>query len=144
MKKLILLTTFLSLAAILCSQDLYLNFDLNKSTPTAPSIKLLENNLESLKLCDSLLLVGHTDTIGSNIFNEELSKKRVLWVNDYLKKKQLKVNTHIDWKGEEQLLDPENNSLNRRVDKFRTRVRFLKNGIQEWSLFRRGGQCKAG
>lgn len=115
MKKVALIISFLSALTCLRSQDLILNFDHNRSQPIDASIRHLENNLQYLKQCDSLLLVGHTDTTGSQAFNETLSKSRVDWINGYLIKKGVKARTLLDWKGESEVLNSGNDSLNRRV-----------------------------
>lgn len=115
MKKVALIFSFLSAFTCLRSQDLILNFDHNSSFPYDASIGHLENNLQYLKTCDSLLLVGHTDTTGSQYFNEELSKRRVDWIYGYLLEHDVKVICRLDWKGESDVLNSRNDSLNRRV-----------------------------
>lgn len=63
---------------------------------------------------------GHTDQVGNTAFNEELSEKRALEVEQFLRSKGVSHRLHIDWHGESQPLneqfDDEQKAQNRRVE----------------------------
>lgn len=67
------------------------------------------------------LIIGHTDDVGSESFNMDLSKKRAEWINDYLMNKGIESDSiKIEFKGENNPLvsndDEDGRTLNRRTD----------------------------
>ena len=59
-----------------------------------------------------ILLIGHTDNIGDETYNKQLSENRVKSVENWFKKQGIEVNT-TDWKGEDSPKVPNSNSQNR-------------------------------
>jgi len=103
--------------------DNQLLFDFGKSTLKEGNKRDLREFAETLKEYSDtdLMIVGHTDDVGSNSFNQNLSKKRAAAVSDYLlslgiQKKRLKIRGE----GESQPVvsnnTEENRSQNRRVE----------------------------
>lgn len=118
MRKYSLLLIFLVISITLKSQDLSFHFNLNSHLLTEYSKDLLNNNLNELKSCDSILIVGHTDTTGTQLYNDILSNKRAESVKKWLIDNSINTKINIEWKGEKQVFNPKNDSLNRRVELF--------------------------
>ncbi|OQX99718.1 MAG: hypothetical protein B6I24_01920 [Bacteroidetes bacterium 4572_128] len=98
-------------------------FDSNKSN-------LLDKSVEELdKLCDFMKkynvklvqISGHTDSQGSDVYNQSLSERRVISVRDYLTNKGISKNK-LKYIGYGEVLPvatnktPEGRQLNRRVE----------------------------
>jgi OOP family OmpA-OmpF porin len=99
------------------------NFDFNKATLKSESYPILDN-AAAILLSHSDVNVeiqGHTDQIGSDKYNEELSMKRAEAVKKYLVAKGVSASRlSTSGKGKSQLLfkesDPESRYYNRRVE----------------------------
>ena len=103
--------------------DSQLLFDFDRSSLKESNKRDLEKLAETLKeLPDTdLLIVGHTDNVGSNSYNQSLSKKRAAAVSKYLASLGVsKSRLNINGKGESQPAvsndTEENRSQNRRVE----------------------------
>lgn len=71
----------------LSREDLTVYFDFNKSTLTADSRKKLDGvvaTLKQMKEVVSVGVVGYTDEIGKDSYNQKLSEKRAKAVADYI------------------------------------------------------------
>lgn len=98
-------------------------FDYKKSTIKKEYFEILDQLIVVYKDYPymQLSLIGHTDNVGSDKYNIELSKKRVKAIENYLiKKGVLPENIQIKWKGERtpiKLKDTEQGrAKNRRVE----------------------------
>jgi len=78
-------------------------FDFNKAVLKPAAITQLAPVLQALKEQPSLrvLVVGHTDSVGSDAYNMGLSQRRAQAVVDYLIKNSptARENLTIEWKG---------------------------------------------
>lgn len=118
MKKYIILISCLFASFGLKSQDLVLHFDFNSDKITVDSKTILGEYITDLKLCDSILLIGHTDTVGNSSYNDELSYKRAISIQNWMINNSIKTKIILESKGEKNVFDPKNDSLNRRVELF--------------------------
>jgi len=101
-------------------------FESGKSVLTIPGQDLLDSLCNSLagRPIDSLITEGHTDSIGSDLSNQKLSKNRALTVANYIRKKlymdkQLVVTR--GWASDKPVADnrtPAGRQRNRRVEIF--------------------------
>lgn len=103
--------------------DSQLLFDFGKANLKASNISDLQKLAETLKQYPNteLLIVGHTDNVGSDAFNKKLSKKRAAAVSTQLKSSGItKTRLSVQGKGENQPVvsnETENNrAQNRRVE----------------------------
>ena len=106
--------------------DLAIHFDFNSDQLTQKGkqqTQQLANALNSGKLTESLLqLIGHTDSVGNDAYNLDLSQRRSLSVKNYLLTIDARFNNRIAIKGmgESQLLSQgstdTDHQLNRRVE----------------------------
>lgn len=109
-------------AALAHSQSVYVYFDFNKSEITPRSRAILDSLTDSLDLLDRVELHGHCDSIGSSSYNEQLAKKRVNAVTQYLlnngweKQDILLAKGHGENQPFTNNQTPENRGLNRRVE----------------------------
>jgi outer membrane protein OmpA-like peptidoglycan-associated protein len=90
-----------------------ITFEFDKSILTEESreaLSLIANQAKVEKV--KILLIGHTDNIGNETYNKQLSENRVKSVENWFKKQGIEVNT-IDWKGEDSPKVPNSNSQNR-------------------------------
>lgn len=120
MKQPYFLTTILFIiCGVSFGQDLRINFSLNQYSISESSDMILKNNLPKFLQCDSILVIGYTDTIGTVSYNMELSKMRTESIKSWLIVN--KVNPRIvqsSWKGESDVIDSGSDSLNRHADIF--------------------------
>jgi outer membrane protein OmpA-like peptidoglycan-associated protein len=90
-----------------------LTFEFDKFNLTEESrevLSLVANQAKVGKV--KIQLIGHTDNIGDETYNKQLSENRVKSVENWLKKQGIEVNT-TDWKGEDSPKVPNSNSQNR-------------------------------
>jgi outer membrane protein OmpA-like peptidoglycan-associated protein len=104
------------------TESVYVHFAFNKSVLDKAARARLDSLTDSLDVSDRIALHGHCDAIGSNDYNDILSRKRVLAVKNYL--------LSIGWESKDILIaeghgkrlpltdnsSPEQRSLNRRVE----------------------------
>lgn len=108
---------------ISCIHFIFDDYGLSKtSTRKLDSVYKCLNRIESV----NLVIVGHTDAMGSNKYNISLSKKRAFSAQSYLIKKGITPNRiDVKWKGEMQPVainknpdgtdNPQGRKFNRRV-----------------------------
>ena len=106
----------------ICAIDDAINFDFGKSTIKPESYAYLDRLAATLKRVNARIMVkGHTDNVGSEDFNLNLSKERAMAVVDYLVKKGVS-RSHLayDYYGMTRPLvsndTEEGRSMNRRVE----------------------------
>jgi OmpA-OmpF porin, OOP family len=97
-------------------------FELNSTKLTAASATELDKLAESLKgkKVSTIVLNGHSDQVGSNNYNMNLSKQRANSIKSYLSSKGIKAKYTVKGFGETELLSKEEteeaNAKNRRVE----------------------------
>ncbi len=103
------------------------NFDFDRAEIRPESRPILDQAAKRLKMCGSerLRVEGHTDAIGSDAYNQDLSERRARSVRDYLGGRGVDTSrVQAVGFGESQPIasndTPEGRALNRRVE-----VRFL-------------------
>jgi TonB family protein len=99
-------------------QDLQISFKLNEYALSDSAKILLESKLSTFLQSDSVVIVGHTDSTGTEKYNLELSKMRTQSVSEILKLngiKSEKVKSY--WVGEE-FAGFNSDATNRRADVF--------------------------
>jgi outer membrane protein OmpA-like peptidoglycan-associated protein len=101
-------------------------FESNESILTNPGEYLLDSLCYSLegRQIDSLITEGHTDSLGSDLLNQKLSKNRALTVANYIRKK-LSIDQRLvvtrGWASDKPVADnrtPAGRQRNRRVELF--------------------------
>jgi outer membrane protein OmpA-like peptidoglycan-associated protein len=99
-----------------------LNFKTGSATITNSSFKFLDDIAEYMKAnpAFSLSIVGHTDNVGSDEYNQKLSEDRAEAVKSYLIKKGIgEISITAEGKGESEPISnndtPEGREKNRRV-----------------------------
>ncbi len=99
-----------------------INFEFGKSTLKSDSYTYLDEVAEMLKRASvSVLIKGHTDNVGNEVFNQTLSEERALSVVNYLKKRGVD-GTKLSYKGYGMSLPLKSNdtedgrAMNRRVE----------------------------
>lgn len=106
----------------ICAIDDAINFEFGKSTINPRSYGYLDRLATTLKRVNTRIMVkGHTDNVGSEEFNLNLSKERAMAVVDYLVKKGVsRANLAYDYYGMSRPLmsndTEEGRSMNRRVE----------------------------
>ena len=109
------------------SIGLPIKFDLNSSNLNNNSLSYLKQlgsmlNLQKM-INENIMIVGHTDTSGSEPYNLNLSKKRAQAVRDFLTSNYQIEQNRIKTvgKGESEILpgEPSTSALNRRVEFYR-------------------------
>ncbi len=118
MKNCFLLIYCLIASTALKSQDLVLHFDFNSDIITTDSKSILTEYAKDLNYCDSILLIGHTDTVGNKNYNDKLSYKRAKSIQNWMEENSIITKIITESKGELAVLDSNNDSLNRRVELF--------------------------
>lgn len=102
-------------------KPIYFNHDesvvLPEFRPFLDELAMLLDAISDLRL----LVVGHTDAVGTDAYNIGLSKRRAKAIRDYFKEKGVPADKlEIDFKGEREPVDsnntPEGKQRNRRVD----------------------------
>lgn len=99
-----------------------IHFEFDVATPDAGSLALLTTFAEQIaETDDNLHLSGHTDSFGSNAYNDELSRRRVENVRQILLDKRIDSSRiTVSHHGEEQLINHDNTAAahygNRRVE----------------------------
>lgn len=119
MKHIYLLIFIAFISTVVRSQDLTIGFGLNQYSISKYSDSILRMKLPDFQSSDTILIYGHTDTIGRYRFNEELSEKRSKGIKQWLIEKNInpdKIKTY--WKGESEILDFKSNEKNRRAEIF--------------------------
>jgi len=83
-------------------------------------LDLLINDINALELVSQIMVIGHTDSIGSKSYNQMLSERRAHSVRDYLSAKLAEMEIHAEGRGElEPIADnatAEGRAKNRRVE----------------------------
>ncbi len=125
-KTIILLTCFFAVitANAQCLQNYKVNFPTDIYKLDAKSKATIDAKIKSLPNIPQAYIVrlsGHTDSVGSLDYNQQLSKNRVLTVSKYLKSKGFTVqydslSWHAYQKSIENNSSDENKGLNRRVE----------------------------
>ena len=102
---------------------LHFNFDFGKTDMNQESIDYLMELVNVLKGDPALkiTIIGHTDDVGNESYNQQLSEERAKVVADFLISKGVKADRiGMDGKGESEPLvendTPDNRAINRRVD----------------------------
>lgn len=101
--------------------DALFDFDKSNIKPAAKaSLDTLLGKIKSLKL-EVIIAVGHTDSIGTDAYNQKLSVRRANAVRDYLVKNGIEANRiQVEGKGESQPVadnkTAEGRAKNRRVN----------------------------
>ncbi|MGI9450888.1 MAG: OmpA family protein [Geminicoccaceae bacterium] len=95
-------------------------FDSARLTPSAREVldRLAEALLSAELECSRFLIEGHTDSVGTELYNQDLSERRAHSVGDYLAARSVEAGRFkLIGKGENELLDPANGkaAINRRV-----------------------------
>ncbi len=107
------------LCAVAFSQDLRINFGLNQYSISESSEMILKNKLMRFQYCDSILIIGYADTIGTVSYNMELSKKRTESIKNWLVMNSVNPRViQICWKGESDVIDSRPDSSDRHADIF--------------------------
>ena len=120
MTKTILIIFFLIFVCPTFSQDkLEIYFDFNKFELNQMSIKRIDSLLLIRKNIQITKIVGHSDAIDSNNYNDTLSLKRAKSVNNYLQKMKIPFDKKfiVDGVGEN-FNQKENQKFNRKVEIF--------------------------
>jgi TonB family protein len=119
MKNLYLCVAIIFLSAFAFCQDLRINFGSNQYTISKYSDSVLYSKLADFQSGDSISIFGHTDTIGAEKYNIELSKKRAESVKQWMISKNIPPCViSIYWKGEFDILDFNSSEINRRAEIF--------------------------
>jgi outer membrane protein OmpA-like peptidoglycan-associated protein len=92
------------------------NFDYDSADLTAESEKILAQLKQSHTSIQSIKIIGHTDAVGSTIYNNALALKRVQTVGDWLSKNGF-AKVDISSKGEELPLVANDSELNRKINR---------------------------
>jgi outer membrane protein OmpA-like peptidoglycan-associated protein len=101
--------------------ELIIYFDFDLANIEAKEITKLNSLIEMIHSGSMVMIVGHTDHVGTKDYNKDLSIKRAKAVKDWLLQNTQIKSTQIDlkFKGESELLnngtDPKERALNRRV-----------------------------
>ncbi len=104
------------------------NFEFNKATLTKDSEKILEQAYDALVAQPDIkvLIVGHTDAVGSNAYNQKLSLRRAQSVKNWMVKKGVSARRMtVAGKGETEPID-DNNTEDGRANNRRIEFRVLK------------------
>ena len=104
------------------------NFEFNKATLTKDSEKILEMAYDAVVAQPDLkvLIVGHTDAVGSNAYNGKLSLRRAQTVKNWLVKKGISARSlTVAGKGEDEPIDS-NSTDDGRANNRRIEFRVLK------------------
>ena len=106
---------------IIRGNELIIYFDFNLAKIEAKEITKLNSLVKMIHSSSIVMIVGHTDQVGTIEYNEHLSIKRAEAVKDWLIQNTQVKSTQIDlkFKGESELLNNGTNTneraLNRRV-----------------------------
>lgn len=99
------------------------NFDLDKATLRPDAVAILDEAAETLnaEAMVNVLVIGHTDSSGTDAYNQNLSERRAAAVKDYLVSKDVAASRlTTDGKGESDPVEPndtaEGRAANRRVE----------------------------
>ena len=107
------------ICTVVLGQDLRINFGLNQCSISESSEMILKNRLARFQQCDSILIIGYADTIGTVSYNMELSKKRTKSIKNWLVTNSVNPRfVQICWKGESDVIDSRPDSSDRRADIF--------------------------
>lgn len=104
------------------------NFEFNKATLTSYSENILERALSALRTSPDLnvLIVGHTDNVGSAAYNKNLSMRRAQAVKTWLVKKGITAKRlSVSGKGFDEPIDT-NNTEDGRLNNRRIEFRVLE------------------
>jgi len=104
-------------APVTLEKIIVVHFHFDSSHLSSAQKKILKDALSTRKEGAQVLIVGHTDSQGSNKYNQRLSEKRAKAVSKYLKR--LKIDSSWTAKGETDLLNADktkaDHKLNRRA-----------------------------
>src|SRR5665647_874419 len=76
MKHIYLITVFAFISTLAFSQDIIIGFGLNQYSISKYSDSVLSSKLPEFQSSDSIIIIGHTDTVGTTGFNAALSRNR--------------------------------------------------------------------
>jgi hypothetical protein len=118
------------------TQNLTLHFDYNAFSISDSAEKVLSGRLPDLLQCDSILITGHADTIGTLAYNMELSEKRAEIIWHWLAVKKVQIHIRTVGKGENDILYPYSGYANRRSEIFAysKKILFPKKEVQAFKI----------
>lgn len=131
MKHLCLLAILLIVNTGVFCQDIIIGFGNDQGSISNHYNSLLTQRLKDFQICDSVFIIGHTDTVGTAGYNAALSRMRAESVKQWLAGKNIDpdiIRTY--WKGESEILDSESDEINRRVEVFIFKNQFNFNGTE--------------
>lgn len=83
-------------------------------------LDLLVNDINTMAVVDQIMVIGHTDSVGSKSYNQMLSERRAGSVRDYLASKLAEMNILAEGRGEDEPVadnaTAEGRAKNRRVE----------------------------
>jgi len=83
-------------------------------------LDLLINDINAMTLVEKIMVIGHTDSVGSMSYNQMLSERRAGSVRDYMASKMAELNIEAEGRGEEEPIadntTAEGRAKNRRVE----------------------------
>jgi len=102
------------------TESVVVHFDFSSSLLNADQEKVLQEALKE-KVYTSVRIVGHTDSQGSDEYNQKLSEQRAATVSKYLQETlKFKGNVSVEGKGEKALLNADktkkDHAANRRAE----------------------------
>lgn len=117
-KQALLCNVFLSLFISTGKAQVIFYFDFNIDTPIAKQTSLINQVIDSINLIqpDSIMVVGHTDTVGSKTYNQVLSERRAAYFAVILKENLPYKAIYSEGKSKYQTVSTKNQDQNRRVE----------------------------
>ncbi len=83
-------------------------------------LDLLINDINAMSVVDQIMVIGHTDSVGSKSYNQMLSERRAGSVRDYMAAKLAEMDITAEGRGEEEPIadnaTAEGRAKNRRVE----------------------------
>ncbi|MGB0865414.1 MAG: OmpA family protein [Granulosicoccaceae bacterium] len=83
-------------------------------------LDLLINDISAMTIVEQIMVIGHTDSVGSKSYNQMLSERRAISVRDYMATKLAAMDIKAEGRGEEEPIadnaTAEGRAKNRRVE----------------------------